>query len=170
MGKLRKDRTSITHEMALKAIRYIPKTGEFYRLSADGRQAEKPAGWFGNHEYRVISILGVQVLAHRLAWFYINGVWPTKEIDHVNRIRADNRWENLREVSHRENSENVSPMKSCKQKTTLIGANWDKSTGNWKACICVKGKHIHLGRFPTDVAAHQAYLDAKRSLHRGSML
>ena len=37
-----------------------------------------------------------------------HGTWPTKQIDHVNRIRHDNSWTNLREVEPVQNAENSS--------------------------------------------------------------
>jgi hypothetical protein len=39
-------------------------------------------------------------LAHRVAWFYITRRWPADQIDHANHNKADNRFINLREVSH----------------------------------------------------------------------
>ncbi len=41
-------------------------------------------------------------IAH-IIWFLEWGIWPTKEIDHENRVRDDNRIENLRLTTRREN-------------------------------------------------------------------
>ena len=42
----------------------------------------------------------------RLAWFYMTGEWPKDQIDHINRIKDDDRWENLREATQSQNSYN----------------------------------------------------------------
>lgn len=44
--------------------------------------------------------------AHRLVFLYITGNFPVYQVDHKNRIRNDNRWSNLRDVSHTENMRN----------------------------------------------------------------
>lgn len=41
--------------------------------------------------YVQIKISGKLYHAHRLAWLYVYGYMPEKEIDHINRIRDDNR-------------------------------------------------------------------------------
>ena len=56
--------------------------------------------------YRKITIDGKVYSAARLAWFYKTGRWPDPEIDHINRIRDDNRWENLREATRADNLAN----------------------------------------------------------------
>lgn len=53
-----------------------------------------------------ISIAGKIYLSARLAWLYMTSEWPSEEIDHKNRIKGDDRWENLREASHSENQYN----------------------------------------------------------------
>mgnify|MGYP001607389399 CR=1 FL=1 len=53
--------------------------------------------------YRVIRVGGYRYLAHRLAWFYVHGIWPQGEIDHVNFQKDDNRLSNLRDVSRTKN-------------------------------------------------------------------
>lgn len=51
------------------------------------------------------SINGVRVYVSHVVWFYHTGRWPHESlfIDHVNRIPSDNRFENLREITHQQN-------------------------------------------------------------------
>jgi hypothetical protein len=44
--------------------------------------------------------------AHRLAWLWWFGEWPEGGLDHINRIRNDNRIDNLREATRSENQRN----------------------------------------------------------------
>lgn len=55
--------------------------------------------------YRIVSVRGQNVGAHRLIWFMHHGSLP-EEVDHINGDRADNRIENLRASTHRENCRN----------------------------------------------------------------
>lgn len=52
--------------------------------------------------YLMLKIKGKKYLAHRLAWFLCYGYFPKSELDHINRIRTDNRIENLREATRME--------------------------------------------------------------------
>lgn len=52
--------------------------------------------------YLMLKIKGKKYLAHRLAWFLRYGDFPKSELDHINRIRTDNRIENLRESTRME--------------------------------------------------------------------
>lgn len=53
--------------------------------------------------YVVINLAGKVHYAHRLAWLYMHGEWPVEDIDHINSIRDDNRFANLRSASRAEN-------------------------------------------------------------------
>lgn len=64
------------------------------------------------------------------------------EIDHINRIKDDNRIENLRVVTKRQNCCNLSTNTSG-----IPGVIWCKQQKKWRARIWVNGKNKHLGLF-----------------------
>jgi hypothetical protein len=132
-------------------------------------KAGSEAGSTGVHNdgYKKIKLDKVFYSAHRLAWFYVFGVWPTGQIDHINGNRLDNRIENLRDVPKQINSENTRKARS----DSLSGIQGVAAHGlRWKAAITVNGKKRHLGVFKTQDAAHEAYIFAKRKFHTGCTL
>ena len=82
---------------------------------------------------------------HRLIWKLVTGRDPETEIDHINGVRTDNRWLNLREVSIQGNGRNMQRQKRNLSGTT--GVLWDASRERWAAAIVVDYVTIHLGRF-----------------------
>jgi hypothetical protein len=89
---------SLSHQALLRELIYYPETGQFIRrVDTGGREVSgKVAGSLGSDGYIYIMVLGLRFKAHRLAWFYVHGTWPPDQIDHINRIKDDNRIENLR--------------------------------------------------------------------------
>ena len=80
-------------------------------------------GSFDKDGYLIIKIKGRQFKAHRLAWFLVYGEFPKSELDHINRIRSDNRIENLRESNRQQQNKNKSfPVNP---KTGVIGVYVD---------------------------------------------
>lgn len=107
--------------------------------------------------------------AHRLAWLYVHGVWPAHVIDHINGDRADNRIDNLRDVTPQVNIQNQrSPIRSSS--SGLLGACKDKQSGKWRSQITIEGVTQYLGLFDTAQQAHEAYLSVKRQVHEGCTL
>lgn len=80
------------------------------------------------------------------------------EVDHINHNGLDNRKENLRLVSHRENLMN----RRKKNKTGYSGVV--ESNGRYLARIRINGEKIYLGMFDTAYNAHLAYLSKIESL------
>jgi hypothetical protein len=116
---------------------------------------------------RQIGISRKIYLEHRLAWLHHYGEWPVNEVDHIDGDPSNNRISNLRDVSHRLNQQNQRRA-NRDSRIGMLGV----STANSKfiAAIHVGGKRLHLGRFITPEAAHQAYVAAKRQLHEGNTL
>lgn len=92
----------ITQKELKKWLDYDPVTGEFTWLP--GIDRNKPRK--GKAGYISIYVNGANYLAHRLAFLWMNGSWPTGHVDHKNMVRSDNRWANLRDVSHGANLAN----------------------------------------------------------------
>lgn len=112
-----------------KVIHYDPETGFFTRLN---KSLGRRAGSVGDQGYRRIRVLGERVKEHRLAWFYMTGQWPDV-IDHKNRIRDDNRWENLRDASVYENHRNTGI--TDKNTSGVKGISWKPRDKAWEAGV-----------------------------------
>jgi len=95
--------------------------------------------------YILISVLKKKYRAHHLVFLYQNGNLPKGQVDHINHDRSDNRWVNLREVTHRENSLN----QTCRatNKSGFTGVSFNKKREKWYSSIMVSGKTINLGQF-----------------------
>ena len=97
-------------------------------------------------------------LAHRLAWLYVNELWPQNELDHVNLNGLDNRLSNLREATKAENQRNTRAPRT--NKSGVKGVFWRRDLKKWRAAIQVNGKSIHLGVFIEKDSAAEAYRSA----------
>lgn len=104
-------------------------------------------------------------LAHRVAWLYVHGEWPTQDIDHINGERADNRIANLRDVPNLVNRQNIRKCRADNKGSGYLGVTLHQ--GKWRSRLQHNGKAIELGSFDTPEKAHQAYLEGKRKHHPG---
>ena len=102
--------------------------------------------------YIHIGIGGKQYKAHRLIMLAFVGE-SDQDVDHINRIKTDNRFENLRYCTHIENSLNRDWVDNAK------GYYWHHT--KWRASIRINNKLKNLGRFDNEQEARQAYLDAR---------
>lgn len=143
----------LTLKRAQEKLRYDPDTGILLiwarkKWRVVGRRA-KPG------RYRFARIDGKSYIAHRLIWLLVHGAFPTMEIDHKNCDRSDNRLANLRLATSAQNSANLRTIRNG-----LKGA-YRNGTG-WSSRIQVKGQTYHLGTYPTEQEAHEAYVKAAR--------
>lgn len=127
---------------------YYPNSGLLiWKIDVNSRaKAGDVAGHLMPVGYRQISVGGKRLYAHRIAWYMFHGRIPKGgQIDHVNGSKADNRIENLREVTNQENGKNK--KKPTTNTSGVVGVCWDKSCEKWMAKIQVDGNYRHLGRF-----------------------
>jgi hypothetical protein len=142
-------------------VTYDPDTGEFQWFRGF-RRCEKRGGSIKKDGYRYIAMHKRRYLAHRVAWALVTGEWPQCQIDHINGIRGDNRFSNLRLATCAENMRNR-PM--AKNNTTGFKGVGKTPKGRYCARIGVAGKSLHLGTFDTPEAAAAAYAAESARLH-----
>lgn len=105
-----------------------------------------------------------QYLAHRLAWAYVYGEWPDKQIDHIDGNPLNNCLRNLRLATNIENHQNYKSAKKDNKSSGLLGVSVN-AAGNWRARIWVNKKEVHLGTFKSREEAYSVYISAKRKFH-----
>ena len=112
-------------------LEYNPITGLFkWRYTGKGRRNDLRAGTKNPFGYLVITFEFQRYMAHILAWAFIHGEFPDKEMDHINRDPTDNRIENLRLVTH---GQNLANSKTRTDNTSgERGVCWDKQKNKWK--------------------------------------
>lgn len=151
--------STLTQDQLRQVLFYDPETGVFVRRkNSRGRRKSIIAGCKpsnASHGYIRITINKKRYMAHRLAWLYVNGRFPEKEIDHINGIRHDNRICNLREASTMENAFNRKTPSS--NQSGFRGVSWDKVKAMWLAVCKVQGTHFFLGYFEKKIDAAKAY-------------
>lgn len=93
--------TNLTHERLTELLDFDPATGVFvWKIATSNRVHigdragvfHKPSGG------RYIAIAGEKFMAHRLAWFYVTGEWPTKEVRPIDGNADNCAFSNLKEV------------------------------------------------------------------------
>jgi len=145
----------LTQKYLKEILTYNQETGMFkWNISISSVKVGDKAGYTHSIGYVIITINKKQILAHRLAWLYMNGSYPSKYIDHINHIKTDNRWCNLREVTTAENNRNM-PL-SKRNKSGTIGVHFIKDRNRWRASIMINRKRIGLGNFTNKECAIKA--------------
>ena len=155
----------LTQSRLKELFSYDPETGLFTRISCDKRSdyIGKIAGHKNKRGYIKIKISQKAYAAHRLAWLYIYGEFPKGEIDHINRVKDDNRICNLRDVPTIVNGLNKGLDKN--NKSGVKGVMLYKPNNKWLACIGYHGKYHHLGYFDKKEDAIKARKKAEKILH-----
>lgn len=135
-----------------KGFRYDPETGIVYSPRFNRAVNRKDTNGYIN-----IAIYEnkkqYNFYAHRYAWWVMTGDLPNY-IDHLNWVKDDNRFDNLKNGTQSENCCNVKKTKGY----------W-KNGNKYQAGIMKNGKSYYLGIYDTEEQAHKAYLEAKSVYH-----
>lgn len=156
----------VTQERLKALFDYDPDTGVFrWAVNKGPAKAGSVAGYQHHLGYICIRVDGVKHQAHRLAVLYMTGKWPGHDVDHVNHIRNDNRWSNLRPATRSENARNAS--RYATNSTGQHGVSWRARDGKWLARITVYGESIYLGMHDTfeDAVAARKLAEVHHGFH-----
>jgi hypothetical protein len=148
-----------------KQVKYDPETGIFtWEVNKNGiAQIGIVAGGLQTNGYIYIKIDSRLYKAHRLAFLYMTGEIP-KYVDHIDMIKSNNKFSNLRPATKSENNRNRIVRKD--NKTGFKGVSFHKAANKFIArCTTLSGR-IHLGVFDTAELASKAY-KAFAKVHHG---
>ena len=127
-----------------KGYTYDPDTGKIYGVKGNEIIGKNTNGYI---------FLMNGLLGHHFAWYIIYGNVDFIELDHINRVRFDNRISNLRIVNRLENQQNKNGK----------GYYWCNNKNKWRGQITINKKKKHLGYFNTEEEARNAYIEAKKT-------
>jgi hypothetical protein len=152
-----KEELNLTQKFLKSRLLYDPMTGVF-------STHEDPTTPVGSIQkgYLYIGLAGRSYASHRLTFLYMIGEFPPEEVDHINRNRLDNRWDNLRPATHSENNRN----KRINRNNTSgkMGVVWHKRKQRWEARISSNDIRRCLGYFDKLDDAIAAREKAEREL------
>jgi hypothetical protein len=110
--------------------------------------------WLSRDNYVIGKIEGKHARMHRI----VTGAPVGKVVDHINRIRHDNRGQNLRIVTHEENGQNRSMNKSSsKLHTKYMGVYYSTQKQKYTVLFRFAKKPIYLGLFKKEKDAVEQY-------------
>jgi len=134
-----------------KGYTYDSETGKIYGIKGNLITRKNKQGYitFGGTRNWKHCIYG-----HHFGWYMTYDNVDFEMLDHINRIKDDNRISNLRISNPSQNALNKPAM----------GYFWDKQRGKWKASIYLDGKYIFLGRFDNELDAKKVYENYKSKL------
>ena len=154
---------NITKEIVCEELDYDQSAGNLiWKHTRSAHATEGSVAGCIQNGYVKVTLFGHSYYAHRLIWMMVYGYFPEKDynIDHINRVKFDNRFENLRVVTRSENRQNVVKANKSNKSGYLGVIGKDGKFGySFKGC----GLQITEGGFASAEGAHSAYMACKRA-------
>ena len=136
----------LTQELVRSLFKYEESTGELrWRVRRQGVYKGKPCRSLDRDGYRRVKINGKSYRVHRVIWLYVYGYLPENQIDHIDKIKINNRVSNLREASAFCSSQNRDNFKN--NTSGVKGVSWSKSEKKWKVTIMLNNVSKHGGYY-----------------------
>ncbi len=156
----------MTQDELKSIVNYNPLTGIFtWKVSNNTKiKIGSRAGSFDKSKgYRKIRINKILYKEHRVAWFYVYGVWPSDQLDHKNTNKVDNSIDNLREATNSTNGFNKTKYKT--NKSGYKGVSWYPKMNKWVVKYSYNRKIYHGGYFDKVEDAAKKYKELTKNLH-----
>jgi len=165
MAKIKEKRDHASYERVKELFSYRDDGCLIWKVTRSNRKkAGSTAGTERKNAYVLVGIDGVIYRAHRIIWLWHHGYIPEGEVDHINRVKHDNRIENLREVSRQCNARNTGNFSH--NTSGVKGIYTHKSWGDvWRVEIHVNGKKYNIGNYKGVDEAVLARLAAEQCLN-----
>lgn len=154
MATRRELASSLTQAGLLRVLSYDLETGVLrwvYRVEPGFRRAGKAAGRAHRTGYVTIKLNGEEHAAHRLIWLMMTGSWPEHDVDHIDGDRSNNRWDNLRAATRRQNAVNAKVRGN--NTSGVTGVSYSRTQGIWIASIKAEGGRNVFKQFEDKEAA-----------------
>jgi hypothetical protein len=146
---------------------YEPTTGEIFWWKSSGKKylEGRLAGTINALGYVVITLKGMKLYAHKVAWILSGGsLEKGMVIDHINGVKSDNRIGNLQQITQKEN---LHKKRTSGKYTKGISFRKDLKSKPFTVMIRdQQGKKIHLGYFNTEKEAAEAYESKFQELYK----
>ena len=132
-------------------FKYDPETGLcYYIIHVADKRIGDIAGFIGAYNYLYLPYKDKQYKIHQFAFHYMTGMIPNL-IDHINQIKTDNRWCNLRQANKSLNAFNSKVRDD--NSSGHRGISFDKFRNKWRSYITINGKTKAIGRYDTCLEA-----------------
>jgi hypothetical protein len=142
------------------------KEGKLFWKVEKGIKAKvgQEAGYTSNTGYLILQFNYKSYMVHRVIYELLKGNIPKGYfIDHIDRNKSNNKIENLRLVTPKQNCYNSDARPNNKLGTK--GVHYHKNKNKYQAQIKDNGVAIYLGQFDTPEEAKEAYEKAAKRLH-----
>lgn len=141
-------KTLITQAELKKILHYDCDSGLFTRLYS--KKNPKLVGNIAGYKHKMVesgkTYIDIKIgrrayRAHRLAFLFMIGKFPDKDVDHNDGDGTNNKWTNITQATKLENAKNHKLR--CDNNSGVVGVYWDKVCAKWSAQVSNK----RLGRF-----------------------
>lgn len=162
----------VTADRLRELLDYNPITGIFVWKRARGLNLvgvragciTPRGGQCLNKFYYKIGVDNHRYYSHVLAYLWMTGKYPEKELDHEDGNGLNNKWSNLRLSEHAENGRHRNDL-NRNNSSGYAGVSYHTGAKKWRARIMVDGKEIHIGFFNSKEDAAVARREKAVELH-----
>lgn len=144
-------------------LAYDAMTGNFTRKkSIKGHSIGDKLGHMRDG-YHYIQNQGFNYPAHKLAFYFMTGIYPNSDVDHIDRDRSNNRFSNLRIATRSQNMLNTTSHRDSELQCKNV--SFIPKTGKFNVKLTVNGRVKHIGNFDDLELADLVAQEARNKYH-----